>query len=109
PLARSAGSAPHVLAYWHDVSPERDALAIQLDQPTAAVLARWTFGDTTTEWLVVPQTFADQPGVSVVALGETGCGAATLPPAQLRAGGALELVAIGVDGSRTRIAGLPAH
>jgi hypothetical protein len=109
PLTGRADSAPHVLAFWHEVSPGRDALAIQLDQPTAAVLAQWTFGGTTTEWVVAPQTSNDQPNVSVVVLGETGCGTATLPPAQLGVGGALELVAIGADGTRTRIAGLPAH
>ena len=104
--------APRVLQYWHDQSvgpgAAHDALMIQLDAPVAAVVARWTFGDATTEWTVGPRTDAAHPGVSVVELGDLG-GSPTLVMRELAAGGHLDLTAIGADGARVAIRGLPAR
>ena len=107
-----AGPAPRVLEYWHDAyaweCSRADALMIQIDEPTAAIVARWTFHGDTQEWLIPARTREDVPGVSVLPLGHVNCGnSTTLPPAQLQGGGHLELTAIGFDGSRTAIRGLP--
>jgi hypothetical protein len=102
--------APRVLQYWRDAPnmwDEGDAVMIQIDQPVAAVVARWTFDGVVTEWLVAPHTDEDLPGASVVELGEVTCGAQTLDMAEMHAGGHLELVGIRADGSRVAIHGLP--
>ncbi len=105
--------APRVLQYWHDhattTAPVRDALMIQLAEPVAAVVARWTYAGEATEWTVVPRTDDDRPGVSVVELGDADGGSHTLEMSQLRAGGHLDLTAIRLDGSRVAIHGLPSR
>jgi hypothetical protein len=94
--------APRVLQYWHDVSPCSDAVMIQLDQPVAQVIARWTFAGAMDERVVTPQT-------DVVELGTTECDEPNLDMTQLAAGGHLELIAIRADGSQITVRGLPAR
>lgn len=105
--------APRVLQYWHEQSPPtapgQDALMIQLDEPVAAVVARWTYAGTTTAWTVVPRTAEDRPGVTVIALGDLDGGSPTLATSELQAGGHLDLMAIDLDGSRVAIRGLPSR
>jgi hypothetical protein len=105
---RSPARAPRVIRYWHLQNhwacSSTDSLSIEIDQPTAAIRARWTHDGATTEWVVPAWGRAPAP---VVELGKINCGGTTLPPAELRKGGRLELFAIRVDGSELPIAGLP--
>lgn len=103
---------PHVLQFWRDESEwtcsHSDELLVQIDQPVAAVRARWEFDGVTDEHLVVPRTSGDAPGASVVELGEMDCGGdVTLDMTQLHAGGYLTLTAIDFHGNETPITGLP--
>jgi hypothetical protein len=99
---------PRVLQYWHHVSEwecsSSDELSIQLDQPTAAVRARWTINGRTVEYVEAARTDGTK---AVVSFGKVDCGGTSIPPAQLADGGELELYAIRLDGSEVRISNMP--
>jgi hypothetical protein len=101
--------APRVVQYWHDISSwtcsATDSVNIQLDQPVAAVRARWTFEGKTQEWIEVPRS--TESTKSVIEIGKFNCGSTTVDPKELAAGGHLELIAIRADRSEVTIAGLP--
>ncbi len=101
---------PHVLQYWHNASEwacsSSDELLIQLDQPTAAVRARWTYGGRTVEYIEAARTDATK---AVVSFGKVNCGGTSIPIDQLADGGELELYAIRLDGSEVRIPNMPRH
>jgi hypothetical protein len=107
---------PRVLQYWH-VLPDRyapddirtGAVEIQIDQPVAAIDARWVFGDHATEWRMAPHTVEDFVNTSVVEIGDIPCGVNNLAIDEVIAGGHLELTAVRFDGSRAVIHGLPAR
>lgn len=100
---RAPTTAPRAIRFEHQESEwtcaRTDALVIELDQPTAAVRVRWTHRDLT-ETLVLPTD-------GRVPLGLIGCCGTYISPAELHDGGALELVAIRVDGSEAPILGVP--
>lgn len=102
-------TAPRVLQYWHDSSSwscsSTDSVNIQLDQPVAAVRARWTFAGKTREWIEAPRS--TEPTRSVLELGKISCGGTTVDPKELAAGGHLELIAIRADRSEVAVTGLP--
>lgn len=95
---------PRVLQYWHHVAEWTcswsNALMIQLDQPTAAVRARWTYNGRTVEYIEAARTDGTK---AVVQLGKINCGGTSIPPEKLETGGELELYAIRLDGSEVRI------
>jgi hypothetical protein len=99
---RAPTTAPRAIRIEHEQSEwtcaSTDALFIELDQPTAAVRVRWTHGDKT-QTLVLPTD-------GRVALGLLGCCGTYISPDELHDGGALELVAIRVDGSEAPILGV---
>ncbi|NVB77224.1 MAG: hypothetical protein HOV81_02410 [Kofleriaceae bacterium] len=99
---------PRVLQYWHHVfewtCSSSDELMIQLDQPTAAVRARWTINGHTVEYVEAARTDGTK---AVVSFGKTNCGGASIPPEQLADGGEIELYAIRLDGSEVRIPNMP--
>ena len=102
-------TAPRVVQYWHDVSAwtcsETNSVNIQLDQPVAAVRARWTYKGETHEWIEAPRS--TEPTKSVIEIGKFNCGSTTVDPAELAGGGHLELIAIRADRSEVAITGLP--
>lgn len=101
---------PRVLQYWHHESEwtcsSSDELLIQLDQPTAAIRARWTYGGRTVEYV---EAARHEDTKAVVGFGKINCGGMTIPPFQLEAGGEIELTAIRLDGSEVRIPNMPRH
>ncbi len=96
---------PRVASYAHHqnewMCSSTDVLVVDLDQPTAAIRARWTYRGTTTEW-VLPAREG-----TLLQLGKIDCGGTTLRPEELLEGGHLELLAIRLDGSEMRVVGLP--
>lgn len=108
PRWRAPSRLPRVVALSHEqgawTCSSHDLLAIELDEPVAAVRVRWTFGRITRELVEVPWTRGGRP---VLALGKIDCGGANLDPLELFVGGALELIAIRFDGSEVAVAGLP--
>lgn len=105
---RAPARTPRVVALSHAqrvwTCSSYDLLAIELDQPVAAVRVRWTFGAITRELVEVAEV---GDGASFLALGKINCGSANLDPEELAIGGALELLAIRFDGSEVPVAGLP--
>jgi len=105
--------APRVLAmqrskYQWSCS-DQDALAIQLDQPVAAVRVFWATPEGTNEMIIVSEpttTFSGQPA-SVLLLGEPACIGENVPVADLERGVVLGLTAIRHDGSEVTVSGLP--
>lgn len=108
PEWRAPTRAPRLLRYWHQLNrwtcSRTDSLRIEIDQPTAAIRARWTHEGKSTEWLFPAPGSAS---TSELELGKINCGGTTLPPSELRTGGHLELTAIRFDGSEVPVAGLP--
>lgn len=101
---RAPIDAPRVTSFAHHqdswTCSSSDSLELDIDQPTAAFRARWTFDGSTKEW-VIPAREAR------LSLGKLDCTGTTLPPDELENGGHLELHAIRLDGSEVRVAGLP--
>ncbi|MDB4961179.1 MAG: hypothetical protein JWP01_1178 [Myxococcales bacterium] len=99
---------PRVIQYWHEVSSwtcsSTDSLKLQVDQPTAAFRVRWTHDGKTREWIEAGRTWNDRTSLE---LGKINCGSETVDPAELAAGGHLELIAIRSDGSEVAVTGLP--
>lgn len=102
---RAPTDAPQVTKYWHReyewTCSSEDTFNFEIDQATAAIRVRWTYRGDTTETIVPARG-------DVLKLGKINCGGSTLDPAELHAGGHLELIAIRLDGTEVRIGGLPA-
>ena len=100
--------SPRVLTYWHQemewTCSWADSLIVQIDQPVAAIRARWSYEGRAVEWIEATQTERTK---IVVELGKINCGGTTIQPDQLREGGELELFAIRFDGSEVAIRGMP--
>jgi len=105
--------APRVLAmqrskYQWSCS-DQDALAIQLDQPVAAVRVFWATPDGTNEMTIAPRATTTPSGqpASVLLLGKLDCTGENVPVADLERGVVLGLKAIRHDGSEVTVSGLP--
>lgn len=106
PAWKPATDSPRVLQYWHHRTATADSVMLQIDQPTAAIRARWTAaGARAREWIVPAQS--SELGASVVELGTPDCGSPTIGAAELARGGELTLTAIRFDGSEVPVTGLP--
>jgi hypothetical protein len=105
---RAPSAAPRVLQYWHHQTEWTcswaDTLMIQLDQPAAAVRARWIYYGRAVDYI---EALRSDDTKSALALGKIDCGGTSIPPDQLARGGELELYAIRHDGSEVRVLGLP--
>jgi hypothetical protein len=96
---------PRVVGYTRHGEPGWNVLVLELDQPIAAVRARWAHHGRTIEYFEVAQYGVT--GVWVL-LGTRPCWQHTsIPPNELAEGGYLELIAIRYDGSEVPISGMP--
>jgi hypothetical protein len=89
---------------------DQDAVAIQLDQPVAAVRVSWWRDGAREETIVVPRPHHDDAGATgsaVILLGKVDCAGQTVPVADLEHLIMVELVAIRNDGSEIRVDGMP--
>jgi len=87
----------------------QDAVAIQLDQPVAAVRVFWARDGRREETLVVPRPIDTATGVpaAVILLGKIDCAGENVPVEDLERGVVLALTAIRPDRSEVRVEGLP--
>ena len=105
--------APRVLAIQHSkhewTCSEENALAIQIDQPVAAVRVFWATPEGQHEMIVAPkpdQTPMLRPA-SILMLGRIDCAGENVPVADLERGIVLGLTAIRHDGSEIAIDEVP--
>jgi hypothetical protein len=105
--------APRVLAIQHSkyawTCSDENALAIQLDQPVAAVRVFWATSEGQREMVVAPRPRETPKGrpASVLLLGGINCAGENIPVADLERGVVLGLTAIRFDGSEVAIDGVP--
>lgn len=105
--------APRVLAIehakWRWTCSSEDVLAIQIDQPVAAVRVFWATSDGQHEMIVAPQPRETPMGrpAAILKLGKIDCGGANIPVEDLERGVVLGLTAIRNDGTEVAIDGVP--
>jgi hypothetical protein len=110
---RAPVQAPRVLTMERSTlaltCSSEDALAIQIDQPVAAVRVFWSTGDFRGETIVVPRPTETPTGMpaALLLLGKIGCAGETVPVADLERGVVLGLTAIRHDGSEVPIDKVP--
>jgi hypothetical protein len=113
PHWKAPAEPPRVLVlerseYGWSCLPE-DALAIQIDQPVAAVKVFWATSKGTQTMIVAPEPYATPLGkpASILLLGRPYCASENVPLADLERGVVLGLTAIRNDGSEVMIEGVP--